>query len=45
MDKKPYNSWILNEQTAQWEPPVPYPKDNFNYVWNELSTSWEIFEQ
>jgi len=23
--KKPYNSWILNEQTCLWEVPVPMP--------------------
>jgi hypothetical protein len=45
IDKKPYNSWTLDEKTAQWKPPVPYPKDSFNYIWNESSTSWEIFEQ
>jgi hypothetical protein len=25
--KKPYNSWILNEQTCNWEAPVAYPTD------------------
>jgi hypothetical protein len=23
--KKPYNSWILNEQTCNWESPIPMP--------------------
>ena len=23
--KKPYNSWLLNEETCQWEAPVAYP--------------------
>jgi hypothetical protein len=34
---KPYNSWILNEQTCLWESKIPYPetytlnlKDEFN---------------
>ena len=22
---KPYNSWVLNEQTCNWEAPIPYP--------------------
>ena len=26
--KKPYNSWILNEQTCNWEAPVSYPITN-----------------
>ena len=26
--KKPYNSWILNENTCQWEAPISYPITN-----------------
>jgi len=37
---KLYNSWTLNEDTCQWEPPVPYPNDNKIYRWNEQTTSW-----
>lgn len=37
---KPYASWILNETTCQWEPPVPYPTDGKYYVWDEATTSW-----
>ena len=39
---KPWNSWILNEETCLWEPPVPYPTndpDKF-YYWDELSKTW-----
>jgi hypothetical protein len=25
--KKPYNSWVLNEDTCLWESPVAYPND------------------
>jgi hypothetical protein len=25
---KPFNSWILNETTCQWEAPIPYPITN-----------------
>jgi hypothetical protein len=41
---KPYASWILNEETCLWEPPVAYPNDNKMYNWNENTTSWEVFE-
>jgi len=41
---KPYASWILNEDTCIWEPPVAYPNDNKMYNWNENTTSWEVFE-
>lgn len=36
---KPYESWILNEETADWEAPVAKPEDG-SYVWDESSTSW-----
>lgn len=37
---KPYPSWILNEQTCQWESPIPMPTDDKKYVWDEPTTSW-----
>jgi hypothetical protein len=42
--KKPYNSWILNENTCLWNAPVAYPQDNNQYSWNESTLSWEIKE-
>ena len=41
---KPYNSWILNEQTCTWESPVAYPTDGKRYTWNESLVNWEIIE-
>ena len=38
---KPYASWILNEQTCQWNPPIQYPSDDKRYVWDEQTTSWK----
>jgi hypothetical protein len=35
---KPFESWILNEETAKWEAPVPKPEGNFD--WNEDLVSW-----
>ena len=40
--KKPYNSWILNEDTCIWEAPVAMPEDDNMYTWNESTTSWDI---
>jgi hypothetical protein len=37
---KPFNSWLLNENTCLWEPPVPRPTDDKNYSWNEDTASW-----
>lgn len=39
---KPYSSWILNEDTCQWEPPISMPEDDNFYIWDEFSTSWSI---
>ena len=37
---KPYPSWLLNSDTAQWEAPVPMPTDGKKYSWDEASQSW-----
>ena len=42
--KKPYNSWILNEQTCQWEAPTSIPTDGQKYNWNEQNLNWELVE-
>jgi hypothetical protein len=39
-----YPSWSLNDASCLWEPPTPYPSDEFNYSWNEETTSWFIIE-
>ena len=38
---KPYNSWLLNETTLLWDPPIPYPNDGQDYIWNEQTVSWK----
>ena len=40
--KKPYQSWILNEDTCLWEAPVVYPSDGQKYIWNETIQNWEL---
>ena len=39
---KPFNSWILNEDTCNWEAPVAYPNDGQRYTWNEENQSWDL---
>jgi hypothetical protein len=41
---KPFNSWVLNEDTCNWESPIPYPQDNNRYNWNEQTKSWDLRE-
>ena len=40
--KPNYSSWILNENTCQWEAPIPYPTDGQMYGWNESIINWEV---
>jgi hypothetical protein len=40
--KKPFASWILNEDTCLWEAPVDYPTDGNKYTWNEETISWDL---
>jgi hypothetical protein len=40
---QPYPSWILNQQTFRWDPPVPHPdiENKYEWVWDEPSLSWK----
>jgi hypothetical protein len=42
---KPFPSWLLDEETCGWNPPVAYPEiDPENptmYLWNEETTTWD----
>jgi len=37
---KPYPSWLLLEDTCQWEAPIPYPDDDLIYQWDEEQGDW-----
>jgi hypothetical protein len=41
---KPFDSWTLDEETCQWQPPISYPTDGFSYSWNEADLSWQILD-
>ena len=42
--KKPFNSWILNENTCLWNAPVDLPDNENTYSWNESTLTWDIVE-
>jgi len=42
---KPYESWILNEDTCLYDPPVAYPDDGNDYEWDEQTTDWVLAEE
>jgi hypothetical protein len=39
---KVFDSWVLDEQTCYWNPPVAYPEDGQNYSWDEATVSWVL---
>ena len=41
---KPFNSWVLNEDTSLWEAPVAYPNDGQRYSWNEENQTWQVID-
>ena len=40
---QPFASWVLDKTTYQWAPPMPYPSDGGEYVWNEEAQNWVKF--
>lgn len=38
---KPFDSWVLDEETCQWQAPVPYPTDGLMYNWVEDYVNWQ----
>jgi len=37
---KPFNSWVLNEETCLWASPVSMPTDDKMYSWDEDTLNW-----
>ena len=40
---KIFTSWVFDEETCSWQPPIPYPssEEYIRYVWNEENLSWD----
>lgn len=41
---KPFDGWVLNEDTCLWDAPVPYPTDGQIYTWDEEAGAWTAVE-
>ena len=37
---KPFNSWVLDEETCLYNAPTAMPSDDKRYTWDEDTTSW-----
>jgi hypothetical protein len=38
------SSWVFNEETCSFNPPLPYPTDGLAYRWDEPTVSWVLVE-
>ena len=38
---KPFDSWLLDEETCRWVAPVTMPDDEDKYTWNEETQTWD----
>jgi len=36
---KPYESWLLDDDTCLWQAPTPMPTEG-DWIWDEATTSW-----
>jgi hypothetical protein len=39
---KPFNSWVLNEDTCLWNAPTPMPTEGGPYMWVEDDLNWQV---
>jgi len=37
---KAFDSWVLDEATCLWVPPIEYPADGGEYTWDESLGDW-----
>jgi hypothetical protein len=44
IEDKPFDSWVLDEETCRWKAPISYPTDGFLYIWVEQSQEWQLAE-
>ena len=42
---KPYNSWVLDEETCLWNSPIPKPADGLSYIWDEENITWKVYDE
>lgn len=45
IEPKPFDSWVLDEESCRWEAPIEYPTDELIYEWDESVGNWIQAEQ
>jgi len=38
--RKPFESWVFDENLWNWKAPVNYPNDDKKYDWDEIQKNW-----
>jgi len=39
---KPFESWLLDEESCTWTAPTPHPTDGLMYKWVEEDLNWQV---
>lgn len=42
---KPFDSWVLDEDTLLWIAPIPAPDEEWNYYWDEKLQQWKSLDE
>ena len=42
---QPFPSWLLDDESCQWVPPVPMPSDGQRYRWDEATLAWTVISR
>lgn len=47
LDPRPFPSWTLDTQKAEWVPPIPEPKGKAGEIpfWNEAEQTWDMLNE
>jgi hypothetical protein len=40
---RPYDTWVLNTETGQWQAPFPPPIDGNMYAWDPMTVNWKKY--
>jgi hypothetical protein len=42
---RPYPSWVFDNASHSWQPPVMPPNDHQLFYWDEYTKTWIIYEE
>ena len=42
---QPFASWLLDNETCQWQPPIAMPTEGGPYTWAEERQAWELISE